>query len=59
MTRQAEAVFRWVPASQVRATGVQEFYIPSANQADRAANRGGAFFITNDGIHFTPAPYHP
>ena len=37
----------------------QEFYIPSANQADRAANRGGAFFITNDGIHFTPAPYHP
>jgi hypothetical protein len=37
----------------------QEFYIPSANPADRAANRGGAFFITNDGIHFTPAPYHP
>jgi hypothetical protein len=36
----------------------QEFYIPSSNQADRAANTGGAFFTTTDGINFTPAPYH-
>jgi RHS repeat-associated protein len=36
----------------------QEFYIPSANQAERAANAGGAYFFTSDGIKFAPAPYH-
>jgi RHS repeat-associated protein len=38
---------------------VQEFYIPSDVQGIRAANQGGGYFSTSDGVNFTPVPYHP